>query len=33
MAALQQRGGGVNIRVGGNTQERAELVDSIPGGR
>ncbi|KAJ7752939.1 hypothetical protein B0H16DRAFT_1663031 [Mycena metata] len=29
MANLQQRSGGVRIRVGGNTQESAKLVDSL----
>jgi hypothetical protein len=33
MAILKQRGGEVHIRVGGNTQETATIVDSIPGGR
>jgi hypothetical protein len=33
MANLKQRGGGVHIRVGGNTQETATVVDSIPGGK
>ncbi|KAI0341170.1 hypothetical protein BDW22DRAFT_334247 [Trametopsis cervina] len=32
MAAVAQRGGSVPVRVGGNTQENATLVDSIPGG-
>ncbi|TFK36088.1 hypothetical protein BDQ12DRAFT_737177 [Crucibulum laeve] len=33
MANLQQRSGHVQIRVGGNTQETATLVDSIADGR
>ncbi|KAF8064386.1 glycoside hydrolase family 79 protein [Lyophyllum atratum] len=33
MANLQQRSGGINIRVGGNTQETAALVQSTPDGR
>ncbi|KAG6810056.1 hypothetical protein H0H92_013528 [Tricholoma furcatifolium] len=33
MANIQQRAGQVNIRVGGNTQETAVLVDSTPDGR
>ncbi|GLB44465.1 putative glycosyl hydrolase family 79 C-terminal beta domain [Lyophyllum shimeji] len=33
MANLQQRSGRINIRVGGNTQEAAVLVDSTPDGR
>ncbi|KAF8154310.1 glycoside hydrolase family 79 protein [Crassisporium funariophilum] len=33
MANLQQRAGRVTIRVGGNTQETATLVDSTPDGR
>jgi hypothetical protein len=33
MANIQQRAGRVNIRVGGNTQETAVLVDSTPDGR
>jgi len=32
MALLRKRGGEVHIRVGGNTQETAVLVDSLPGG-
>jgi hypothetical protein len=32
LANLVQRGGNVNVRVGGNTQEQAELVDFIPNG-
>ncbi|KAF8949995.1 glycoside hydrolase family 79 protein [Flammula alnicola] len=32
MANLQERSGGVIIRLGGNTQEFAALVDSIPNG-
>ena len=32
MANLQQRGGQVLIRVGGNTQETAVLVPSTPDG-
>jgi hypothetical protein len=33
MALLLQRGGNVRVRVGGNTQETATIVDSIPGGK
>ncbi|KAF8900144.1 glycoside hydrolase family 79 protein [Gymnopilus junonius] len=33
MANIQQRVGRVNIRVGGNTQETATLVDSTPDGK
>lgn len=33
MALLAQRGGTVPVRVGGNTQEFATLVDSIPDGK
>lgn len=33
MANIKQRAGGVHIRVGGNTQETASLVDSIEGGK
>lgn len=32
MTTLSERGGGVHIRVGGNTQDYAVLVDSIPNG-
>jgi hypothetical protein len=32
MANLAQRCGGVKVRVGGNTQETAKFVDSIPNG-
>jgi len=32
MANLQERGGSVKVRVGGNTQETATLVDSTPDG-
>jgi hypothetical protein len=32
MASLVQRGGRVNIRVGGNTQDYATLVPSLPNG-
>ncbi|KAL4062162.1 glycoside hydrolase family 79 protein [Scleroderma yunnanense] len=32
MSALRQRGGEVRIRVGGNTQESAALVDTLPNG-
>lgn len=32
MALLRKRAGEVHIRVGGNTQETAVLVDSLPGG-
>ncbi|KAJ7064676.1 hypothetical protein C8F01DRAFT_771741 [Mycena amicta] len=33
MANIQQRAGSVMIRVGGNTQESAKMVDSLPNGR
>ncbi|KAJ6573387.1 glycoside hydrolase family 79 protein [Mycena vulgaris] len=33
MANIQQRAGSVMIRVGGNTQESATLVDELPNGR
>ena len=33
MSNLQQRAGRVVIRVGGNTQETAVLVDSTPDGK
>lgn len=33
MANLQQRAGAIKIRVGGNTQETATLVESTPDGR
>ncbi|KAJ7572959.1 hypothetical protein C8J56DRAFT_1133492, partial [Mycena floridula] len=33
MSALTERSGRVNIRVGGNSQEQATLVDSVPNGR
>lgn len=33
MANIQQRVGSVRIRVGGNTQESAKLVDSLPDNR
>lgn len=33
MANIKQRAGSVHIRVGGNTQETATLVASIPGGK
>ena len=33
MANIKQRAGGVTIRVGGNTQEAASLVASLPGGK
>ena len=32
MSVLRQRGGEVRIRVGGNTQESAALVDTLPNG-
>ena len=32
LAALQARSGSIHIRVGGNTQENATVVDSLPGG-
>jgi hypothetical protein len=33
MANIQQRTGAVVVRVGGNTQDTASLVDSTPDGR
>lgn len=33
MANIQQRAGQVMVRVGGNTQETAKLVDSLPNGK
>ncbi|KAG6876773.1 hypothetical protein C0992_011829 [Termitomyces sp. T32_za158] len=33
MANLQERSGRVNVRVGGNTQETARMVDSTPDGK
>ena len=33
MGNIKQRAGGVTIRVGGNTQETASLVDSLPDGK
>lgn len=33
MANMQQRAGRVRVRVGGNTQETATLVDSLPDGK
>lgn len=33
MANIKQRAGRVHVRVGGNTQETATLVDSIPDGK
>jgi len=33
MSNIQQRAGAVVVRVGGNTQETAVLVDSTPDGR
>jgi hypothetical protein len=33
MAALTQRGGRAQIRVGGNSQEMATLVNNIPDGK
>lgn len=33
MANMAQRSGSVHIRVGGNTQETATLVDSLPNGK
>jgi hypothetical protein len=33
MANMVERGGRVNIRVGGNTQETANFTDSLPGGK
>ena len=32
MANIRQRAGGVSIRIGGNTQETASVVNSLPGG-
>jgi hypothetical protein len=32
MANIKDRGGALHIRVGGNTQETATLVDSLPNG-
>ena len=32
MSNLQERCGGVSIRLGGNTQEFAAMVDSLPNG-
>ena len=32
LATVADRGGSVRIRVGGNTQETATLVDSLPDG-
>jgi hypothetical protein len=32
MSNIQQRAGGVKIRLGGNTQDFAMFVDSIPDG-
>lgn len=32
MSLLKARGGGVQIRVGGNTQETATMVASLPNG-
>lgn len=33
MANIQQRAGHVKVRIGGNTQETAVLVDSTPDGK
>ena len=33
MSSLTQRGGRVNVRVGGNTQDYATLVPSLPNGK
>ncbi len=33
MNIVAQRAGAVHIRVGGNTQETAFLVDTLPGGK
>ena len=30
LATIADRGGGVRIRIGGNTQETASLVESLP---
>jgi hypothetical protein len=32
MANLRDRGGSLHIRVGGNSQETASMVDSLPNG-
>lgn len=32
MSLLKARGGGVQIRVGGNTQDTATMVTSLPNG-
>jgi hypothetical protein len=32
MANLEERAGSVVVRLGGNTQEYAKLVDSLPNG-
>ena len=33
MSIIAERAGGVHIRVGGNTQETAYMVDSLPDGK
>lgn len=33
MGNIQQRAGAVRVRLGGNTQERASMIDFIPDGR
>ncbi|KAG8936132.1 hypothetical protein FRC03_011153 [Tulasnella sp. 419] len=32
LGVLQERGGSIAIRVGGNTQDKAQIVDSLPNG-
>jgi hypothetical protein len=32
MANIKERAGAIHIRVGGNTQETASMVDSLPNG-
>jgi hypothetical protein len=33
MANIKDRAGAIHIRVGGNTQETASMVDSLPNGQ
>lgn len=33
MGNIQQRAGAVRVRLGGNTQERAAMIDHLPDGR
>jgi hypothetical protein len=33
MANIKQRAGSVHIRIGGNTQDTASMVASLPGGK